>query len=349
MANPKHLRILKQGVTAWNNWREEHPKIRPNLRLVNLVREDLRRVNFSNTDLSGARLAAADLRRANLKGANLSETDLRLANLILANLEGANLSGADLTLAYLSKANLIEADLRLTNLRLARLQESDMNNAIVGLTIFAGLDLRKARGLETVQHIGPSTIGIDTIYKSKGKIPSAFLRGAGVPEIFIKHMDSLLKVRAIQFYSCFISYSSEDELVAKRLYEDLQRNQVQVWYFPETAKWGEPVWGEIDRSIRMYDKLVVICSKFSLQSGPVLREIERALQREDKEGRNVLFPIRIDDYLFDEWENPRKADVVAKVVGDFRVWDRETGEFDEEKYQRAFNKLLKALQAEDHS
>ena len=66
--------------------------------------------------------------------------------------------------------------------------------------------------------------------------------------------------------------------------------------------------------IRHYDKLVVICSKHSLESPPVIREIERALQKEDREHRNVLFPIRIDDYLFDEWDHPRKADVVSKVV-----------------------------------
>lgn len=59
-----------------------------------------------------------------------------------------------------------------------------------------------------------------------------------------------------------------------------------------------PVWGEIDRSIRIYDKLIAICSERSLQSGPVVREIKRALDQEDKTGRNVLFPIRIDDYIF---------------------------------------------------
>ena len=67
---------------------------------------------------------------------------------------------------------------------------------------------------------------------------------------------------------------------------------------------------------------MVICSQHSLQSPPVIREIERALQKEDREHRNVLFPIRIDDYLFDEWDHPRKADVVSKVIGDFRGSER---------------------------
>ena len=70
---------------------------------------------------------------------------------------------------------------------------------------------------------------------------------------------------------------------------------------------------------------MVICSQHSLQSPAVIREIERALQKEDREHRNVLFPVRIDDYLFDEWDHPRKADVVSKVIGDFRGGKRSRG------------------------
>jgi hypothetical protein len=68
---------------------------------------------------------------------------------------------------------------------------------------------------------------------------------------------------------------------------------IRCWLFAEDATWGERVWSEIDKSIRVHDKVVVICSKNSLRSEPVLREIERALQREDQERRNVLYPVRI--------------------------------------------------------
>jgi hypothetical protein len=77
------------------------------------------------------------------------------------------------------------------------------------------------KGLATVRHRGPSTIGIDTIYKSHGKIPLAFLRGAGVPDNFIEYMGSLTG-KAFEFYSCFISYSTKDQEFADRLYADLQ-------------------------------------------------------------------------------------------------------------------------------
>ncbi len=152
-------------------------------------------------------------------------------------------------------------------------------------------------------------------------IPESFLRGAGVSETFITYM-KLLVLEPFEFYSCFISYSARDSDFAERLSADLKAKEVRCWFFPEDARWGQTVWGEIDRSIKIYDKLVVICSRDSLESQPVIREIERALQREDRENKNVLFPIRIDDHLFEKWQHPRKADVLTKVVGDFRAWKK---------------------------
>src|SRR4051812_35846451 len=32
MANEEHVALLKQGVDAWNKWRRENPKVRPDLR-----------------------------------------------------------------------------------------------------------------------------------------------------------------------------------------------------------------------------------------------------------------------------------------------------------------------------
>jgi hypothetical protein len=74
-----------------------------------------------------------------------------------------------------------------------------------------------------VVHHGPSVISIDTIYFSHGHIPDIFLRGAGVPDPMIDYMHSLVEsMNPIDYYSCFISYSSKDENFANRLYADLQ-------------------------------------------------------------------------------------------------------------------------------
>ncbi len=301
MADKRQLKILKKGWLEWNEWRKQN------------------------------RLPGVDLSDAELSGANLREANLRHADLNGANLHGAELTGADLGGAWL----------RWANLRGAIVPQTRFAEAHLHFTVFADVDLSGARGLDTAEHDGPSTIGIDTIYRSGGNIPDVFLRGCGVPDDFITYAKSLVG-KPIEFYSCFISYSVLDQVFAERLHADLQAKGLRCWYFPESAKWGEPVWGEIDRGIKVYDKLIVICSQHSLVSGPVLREIERALQREDREAGNVLFPLRIDDYLFEQWQHPRKADVLAKVVGDFRGWDHGA-----KKYRSSFEKLLKALRGEN--
>jgi len=45
MANEAHLTVLKGGVAAWNEWREKHPEIRPDLADANLDQEILYHVN----------------------------------------------------------------------------------------------------------------------------------------------------------------------------------------------------------------------------------------------------------------------------------------------------------------
>jgi hypothetical protein len=101
MANDEHVALLKQGVDAWNAWRDENPKVVPDLSGANLMKENL----------VGANLSEADLSDANLREANLREADLFLANLSGANLSGANISGADLVATALVAADLTGADL----------------------------------------------------------------------------------------------------------------------------------------------------------------------------------------------------------------------------------------------
>ena len=127
MANRKHLAKLKEGVGPWNKWREQHPKIRP----------DLSDADLHDTDLSGAYLRRADLNRANLfgaslSGANLSRADLNEATLIGADLCHVNLLDAHLRDANLGAANLIDADLRRANLLWTDFTDADLSGANLG-------------------------------------------------------------------------------------------------------------------------------------------------------------------------------------------------------------------------
>ena len=54
MANEEHLKILKQGVEAWNEWREKNPQITPDLSKANLYKADLYNADLYEADLNGA-------------------------------------------------------------------------------------------------------------------------------------------------------------------------------------------------------------------------------------------------------------------------------------------------------
>jgi TIR domain len=139
------------------------------------------------------------------------------------------------------------------------------------------------------------SVGIDTIYKSRGKIPEKFLRGCGVPDEFVAYIGSMVG-RPIEFYSCFISYSTLDQEFAERLYNDLQGNGVRCWFAPHDIKGGRKIHEQIDEAIRLHDRLLLILSENNVNSEWVKTEIAKARKREVKEGRRVLFPVRLVEF-----------------------------------------------------
>jgi uncharacterized protein YjbI with pentapeptide repeats len=156
VANPEHLKLLREGVHDWNEWRTKELSTKPDLTgaklceaylraadlrgalhyapnptRANLYEADLSAADLSGADLRGADLSGADLRGADLSGADLRRASLFRANLIGADLSGANLSGADLSLANLVLADLNGADLNAADLSLAVLVETKLVGAVL--------------------------------------------------------------------------------------------------------------------------------------------------------------------------------------------------------------------------
>ncbi len=206
MANRDHLRVVKRGAAAINQWRRQHPDERLELSGANLSRAHLRGANLNVADLSTADLHGADLSGAALNRADLSEADLRRvvldqARLVRAILRDADLSGANLTRALLDGADFIYAhlcggnlsevtlswanlsgadlsgvcltgsDLTVASFSFSNLTGANLTAALCASTCFADCDLSRVQGLETVQHDMPSTIGVDTLVLT--------LKGAG--------------------------------------------------------------------------------------------------------------------------------------------------------------------------
>ncbi len=304
---------------------------------------NLDEADLTEADLSGADLHGASLNRAQAVRADLSAADCRGALLSEANLSETDLGAAQLSLVDLTKANLYKAKLGHANIRRAELAGADFNGAHIGATTFSDVDLSDVLNLETVHHDGPSHIGVDTIFRSGGKIPEAFLRGAGLPDDFITYIGSMVG-RPIEFYSCFISYSTKDQEFAERLHADLQAKGVRCWFAPEEMKGGRKLHEQIDEAIRLHDKLLLILSEHSMSSNWVKTEIANARERE---GKQLLFPITLVPFeaikqwkLFDADIGIDSAREIREYfIPDFSNWK------DHDSYQAAFQRLVKDLKA----
>lgn len=334
MANPEHLAILKQGPKAWMAWRKTMPfEFRP----------DLTNANLQGMNLKRTFLAWTDLRMADLSEATLVESNFEVADLSLAYLSGADLTeacfeGADLGHAKLARANLTRATLTSANLTAADLSDAILDDTLFGGTNLGMANLARASGLIHCRHLRPSVIDIHALHRS-GPLPVAFLRGCGLPDALIDYLPSLLK-QPIQYHSCFISYSTKNSDFAERLHADLQNSGVRCWFAPENLKIGDKNRERIDESIWFHDRLLLVLSAQSIASDWVAHEVELALRKELDEKRTVLFPVRLDDAIFEAkvgWVN----DVLTRNIGDFRKWK------DHDNYQNIFDRLLRDLKAED--
>ena len=362
MADEKQVRVLRQGKDTWNQWRSRHRLASPefvgarleglNLSKANLRKADfklaqLQKANLKGADFSGADFSEADLTEANLEEADLSEVDFSRANLTEANLVGSDLRRALLDRVNLALANLTQSNLNRAYFREANLTGADFSDCVMGFTVFGQVDLRTVKGLETVRHTGPSSIGLDTIYLSGGTIPKAFLRGAGVLDGVIDFTMSLTS-KALSFHSCFISYSSKDQEFAERLHNDLQAQGVRCWFAPHDVQGGKKLYEQIDYAIRIHEKLLLILSRDSMNSEWVKTEIAKARNREMEEKKRVLFPIRLVDFdLIRKWEcfdadagKDSAREVREYFIPDFSNWT------DPPSYRAAFERLLKDLRGE---
>jgi len=370
MANSHHLEILKQGKKSWDVWRTNYPHDRPNLNGANLSGIRVRGIDLSFAKLNSAQLAYADLREASLRGASLSGANLRNVSLreadlseaifdraIMsdADLSGADLNctvlnGADLTRANLAFANLAGAhiiravlkgvDLTEANLSDAVLRGADLNGAkvtrlILNDTVFADINLSGAFGLTDCRHLGPSVIDHRTLQKS-GELPIPFLQGCGLPDKFIWNIKDIFSTSQC-FCSVFLSYSHEDEEFASKLYSDFQGHGVRCWYAPEHLKIGDKIRDRIEEEISRRDKLLVILSSNSIDSGWVSSEVEAAMHREGREMSVILFPVCLDDGVTETDRSWVKEVLRTRHVGNFTRWQ------DPNHYNKAFSKLLADL------
>ncbi|HEU5376739.1 MAG TPA: toll/interleukin-1 receptor domain-containing protein, partial [Ktedonobacteraceae bacterium] len=146
----------------------------------------------------------------------------------------------------------------------------------------------------------------------------------------------------IQYYSCFISYAHQDDALAHRLHSDLQDKGVRCWFAPHNMRIGDKIRPRIDEAIHLQDKLLLILSEHSVASDWVEHEVETALARARRDRRTILFPIRLDNAILERGHIGWPALVQnERHIGDFTGWK------DHDRYQAAFDRLLRDLKKAD--
>jgi uncharacterized protein YjbI with pentapeptide repeats len=317
------------------------------IRDADLTNANLHQAFFSHADLEGTRLVAANLESARLERANLKNTRLALANfkaadLIETCLVGAEIGNARFVISDLTNANLEGAELRGTFFWRADLDGARLSNVTMGAATFADIDLSRAKGLDAIEHVAPSTVGIDTLERSNGRIPESFLRGAGVSERLLDYARSLLN-RPIGFISCLISYSHSDSgLVVHLLYKKLQARGIRCWLDKHEMKPGDRILDVVNDAIRLHDKILLCCSEASLNSWWVKDEIRKAMERERRDGRDIIIPLMVDRYLLDGWEDGLAADLRSRLAADFTGWEHDNAKFEEQ-----FERVVRALRTDE--
>ena len=182
--NEKHLEILKESWRRrsprfWNQWRQQHPGVVPDLRLdirrkisprVQSRAHSARWGKLERIDLAGVHLERASLKDVNLRYANLSSVHAEKANLSNADFRGAtlrqgnfrkaicldgtrfphaNLSEADFTGARMVEANLSQADLTKACFDGATMTSALLNDAVLDETSLLGTKLGGAHVVGT--------------------------------------------------------------------------------------------------------------------------------------------------------------------------------------------------------
>ena len=109
---------------------------------------------------------------------------------------------------------------------------------------------------------------------------------------------------------------------------------------------GKKINEQVERAINIHDRVLLILSAYAIESRWVKTEIAKARQREIRENRRVLFPLRLVEYqVLQNWQmvdadtgSDSAAEIREYFIPDFSNWKEPNS------YRAAFDGLLRDLQ-----
>jgi hypothetical protein len=139
------------------------------------------------------------------------------------------------------------------------------------------------------------------------------------------------------YYSCFISSSSKDRDFSTRLRGHLQSVGILSSLGDEYLKISDPLRETINNPTEAHDKLLLILSQNSIKSAWIRDNVRKALELEAERRKTILFPIRLDDTIFEVSGIQEIEQLKLRSIADFRQWQNEN------LFRRAFSQLVRDL------
>lgn len=302
-----------------------------------LCRARLNNAILSHAVLKGADLSYADLSYADLDGADLSGADLTATDFSWASLTNANLRGAALTASSMIMANLTGADLRGARIVKCTLDSTILHRATAGGTLFSNCDLRDIIGLETMLHGAPSTISLDTLARSGGRIPRLFLRGAGVAEPLIAAQDVLTSERRT-YPTLLLIGSMADSRLAEQLCEMLSQAHIPAWaLYPDDEDALNTGETSLDHIV-YYDRLALLCTDAALENPLTSRHFAELVRSARQEGSAALIALAAGE-LFYQRKDRLCNSLREGTALDLQGWEDTSG------LRRSLEELVRELSA----
>ena len=183
--------------------------------------------------------------------------------------------------------------------------------------------------------------------RSRGTLPQSFILGSGIP-IAVSGLQDSVADAPVTTLEVHISCASGDVSFARQLEANLRAQGVRSWVFAEGFR-GNPLVDrratsgeeEIERWVRHYDRLIVVCTAAGLDSETVRNDITAAQEAQRTSDRWTMFLVDADGVM-----GGGRNRAARLMTEEYRFFDLTGQAGNSDEYQAALEDLIGNLREE---